>query len=132
MKRLRISVEGKSYEVEVEILDGEIASPLQRRSGGNSTRMDTQEIPQRLAAKSPPRAVPATGGSRDIVSPLAALVVSIEVAVGDQVEAHQKVITLEAMKMNTIVNATTSGAVAAINVKPGDAVEEGQSLISLT
>lgn len=37
--------------------------------------------------------------------------------------------TLEAMKMNTIVSAPAGGTVKAINVSAGDQVEEGQGLL---
>jgi biotin carboxyl carrier protein len=36
------------------------------------------------------------------------------------------------MKMNTFVFAPRAGTVSAIHIKPGDAVEEGQALITLT
>jgi len=58
-------------------------------------------------------------------------VVSADVAIGDTVAEGQTVITLEAMKMNTIVAATQAGTVTAILVKAGDAVEEGQVMVTL-
>ena len=64
-------------------------------------------------------------------SPLAAVVVSIDVNIGDTVEEGQKLITLEAMKMNTIVAAPAAGTVQAIHVKAGEGVEEGQALIEV-
>jgi biotin carboxyl carrier protein len=63
---------------------------------------------------------------------LAAVVVSVDVAVGDAVSEGQTVITLEAMKMNTIVSASSAGTVGAIHVKAGDAVEEGQAMVSIS
>ena len=57
------------------------------------------------------------------------MVVSIDVAVGDQVEAGQNVATLEAMKMNTLVQAPASGVVKSIEVNASEAVEEGQTLL---
>jgi len=66
-----------------------------------------------------------------VTSPLAAVVVSVDVAVGAAVEEGQKVVTLEAMKMNTVVTAHKAGTVKAIHVDAGDGVEEGQALIDL-
>ena len=40
-----------------------------------------------------------------------------------------QVATIEAMKMNTYVNAPKAGRVASIIAKPGDAVEEGATLL---
>jgi hypothetical protein len=62
-----------------------------------------------------------------MTSPLAGIVQAIEVAVGAQVKEGDLVITLEAMKMYTPINATSTGTIKAIHVKTGDAVEEGQA-----
>jgi biotin carboxyl carrier protein len=40
-----------------------------------------------------------------------------------------QVATIEAMKMNTYVNAPKAGRVSSIAAKPGDAVEEGATLL---
>jgi biotin carboxyl carrier protein len=117
MKRLRISVEGKSYDVEVELLDQ-----------GSTTPAPAASAP--VAVKAAPVAPAVTGGA-SVTSPLAAMVVSIDVAIGDVVEAGQTVITLEAMKMNTIVSAPNAGTVSAIHVSASDAVEEGQAMVTL-
>ncbi len=130
MKRLKVTVEGKTYEVEVEILDeGAAASPAPRRvsSGGSSRVAAPVAAPKPKAAAPAPAA--ADGGA--VGSPLAAVVVSIDVNVGDVVEEGQKLITLEAMKMNTIVAAPAAGTVKAVLVKAGDGVEEGQALIEV-
>ncbi|ADE53821.1 biotin/lipoyl-containing protein [Coraliomargarita akajimensis] len=130
MKRLRITVEGKSYEVEVELLDEGFtaAAPAAPRPASSARVSAPVATPKPAAPK--PAAAPA-GGAGDVPSPLAAVVVSVDVAVGDTVEEGQKVITLEAMKMNTIVSAPVAGTVSAINVAAGDAVEEGQSLVTI-
>lgn len=130
MKKLRITINGKTYDVDVEILSEEgthaAAEPARRPA------------PRAAAAAPAPAAAPAAapapaaaGGEGDVPSPLAGLVVSVDVKVGDTVSEGQKLVTLEAMKMNTIVSASTGGTVKAIHVGQGDAVEEGQSLLSL-
>jgi biotin carboxyl carrier protein len=130
MKRLKVTVEGKTYEVEVEILDeGTAAAPAPRRGSSGGSRVAAP-----IAAPKPKAApAPAAGGGAGgaVASPLAAVVVSIDVNVGDAVTEGQKVVTLEAMKMNTIVAAPAAGTVKAILVKPGDGVEEGQALVEV-
>jgi len=127
MKKLRVTVDGKSYEVEVEILE---------ESGGSSGPV-TQR-PARAAAVAAAAPAPAASASKPIAgdgevpSPLSAVVVSVEVKEGDEVSEGDQLITLEAMKMNTLVTAPASGKVGTILVGPGDAVEEGQALLKLS
>lgn len=130
MKHLRITVEGKAYDVQVELLDDENASSSapRRASSGASTRV-AAPAPKKVAA--PKGAAPVASGDGAVASPLAAVVVSVDVAVGDAIEAGQKLVTLEAMKMNTIVSAVAAGTVQAIHVSAGDGVEEGQALVEI-
>ena len=130
MKHLRITVEGKSYDVEVELLDEAVNPPLRGATSLAGVQSSTSANPASTTEKTKPPA-PASAREGDILSPLSAVVVSIDIAVGDTVEQGQKVVTLEAMKMNTIVPAPVAGTVEVIRVSAGDAVDEGQPLISL-
>ncbi|GIW93693.1 MAG: pyruvate carboxylase [Pirellulaceae bacterium] len=68
---------------------------------------------------------------RQIGAPMPGMVVSVAVKVDDSVRRGQKLLTLEAMKMQTAVNAETDGRVAEILVKPGDHVSTGDLLVRL-
>jgi biotin carboxyl carrier protein len=128
MKQLRITVAGKTYDVEVELLNEPNGAPAPRPASVASARVNSPApAAPKPAAPAPTASAPAGEGS--VVSPLAAVVVSIDVAVGDQVEAGQNVATLEAMKMNTLVQAPASGVVKSIEVNASEAVEEGQTLL---
>jgi pyruvate carboxylase len=59
------------------------------------------------------------------------MVASVAVKAGDTVTKGQKLITLEAMKMETTVAAELAGKVAEVHVKPGTVVETGDLLITL-
>ena len=125
MEHLRITVEGKAYDVIVEKLDGdESSAPAPTvRSAAPAARAAAAPAP------APVSHAPAAAG--DAVSPLAGIVQAVEVAVGAKVNEGDLIITLEAMKMYTAINATGSGTVTAIHVKVGDAVEEGQPLYTI-
>lgn len=126
-KQLRITVEGKTYEVEVDVIGGP-EMPMGATGGGASVRSAAVAAPAAApAAKS--AAAPAADGA--VPSPFAAVVVSIDVKVGQEVAADDRLLTLDAMKMNTYVNAPAAGTVKEIHVAPGDAVEEGQALVTL-
>ena len=111
MKKLRITVDGKVFDVSVELLD---------------------QVSSTTAAPAPaPVAAPAPAGAGDVPSPLAGKVVSLDVAAGASVKAGDQILTLEAMKMNTIIYAPASGTLTAFCVNPGDTVQEGQALAKI-
>jgi len=130
MKKLRVTVDGKVFEVSVELLDDPAAATqLQARpaqiAGVSSVAMPT------VAAPAPANAAPPSVGPAGIPSPLSGKIVSLDVAVGQQVAQGAQLITIEAMKMNTFVYAPRAGRVTAIHVRPGDAVEEGAALLAV-
>jgi biotin carboxyl carrier protein len=127
MKKLRVTVEGKAYEVMVELLD-EPESTRPPPSARTSVAADTAPA----ATSTPPLSPAETGdGGKVIISPLSGRVVSLEITVGQTFAAGTQVATLEAMKMNTFVYADCAGTVAALLVMPGTGVEEGAPLIRL-
>lgn len=60
-----------------------------------------------------------------------AVVSEVLVAVGDSVEAGDKLILLESMKMIIPIQATTDGTVAALHCAAGDSVQAGVPLIEI-
>ncbi|MDQ2860400.1 MAG: acetyl/propionyl/methylcrotonyl-CoA carboxylase subunit alpha [Pseudomonadota bacterium] len=74
------------------------------------------DLHQRLPAKSPPDT------SRLVVSPMPGLVVSMDVAAGEEVKAGQVLVVIEAMKMQNILRAERDGVIKSIGAKAGDSV----------
>ncbi|PIE31143.1 acetyl-CoA carboxylase biotin carboxyl carrier protein subunit [candidate division KSB3 bacterium] len=129
-KRMRITVNGQTYEVEAEILDDDQApasaffSPVGGVSVGAAP--STAPVPKASVAA---RTSSAPGG---VPSPIAGKVVSIARPTGSTVAAGEVLLVLEAMKMNTEVTAPAAGTVSEVKVSPGESVEEGQILMTLT
>jgi oxaloacetate decarboxylase alpha subunit len=94
---------------------------------------DVSNIQPAVSAASAPAqsATPKTTSGEDVPSPLAGNIFKILVSPGQQVEEGDTVIILEAMKMETEISAPKSGVVGSINVKEGDSVQVGQSLLTL-
>jgi biotin carboxyl carrier protein len=67
----------------------------------------------------------------DIKAPMPGLVIEVAVAVGQEVSKGDKVLILEAMKMENLIKAAGDGTVKAIHVEKGQAVEKGQLLIEM-
>jgi len=131
MKMLKITLQGKTYEVGVEVIDG--AAPIA------SVAAPAYVAPAPVVAAAPvavpvavaPAPAPVAGG-HSVTSPMPGLVFKIGVAIGQQVTKDQELLVLEAMKMESPVYAPCAGTVASILVKEGDAVSEGQVLIQLS
>lgn len=70
-------------------------------------------------------------GPAPVVAPMPGLIVRVNVAVGDRVEAGQGVVVMEAMKMENELRATAAGTVKAIHAVPAKAVEKGAVLVEL-
>ncbi|AEB57795.1 sodium-extruding oxaloacetate decarboxylase subunit alpha [Ectopseudomonas mendocina] len=73
----------------------------------------------------------AAGGGEPQAAPLAGNIFKVLVQPGQAVEEGQLVIILEAMKMETEIRAFKAGTVGAVNVKVGDAVAVGDSLLTI-
>ncbi len=67
----------------------------------------------------------------DVKAPMPGLVLDIAVEVGQKVEKGEKILILEAMKMENIIKAAGEGTVKAIHTSKGAAVEKGQILIEM-
>ena len=125
MKTLRITLEGKTYDVAVEVLGENASTPAPVASAPAQAAAPVAAPPQQATA------APAPAGAGSVLSPMAGQVMKIKVAVGATVSQNQEVIVLEAMKMETPIYAPAAGTVKAISVKEGEAVAEGQALLTI-
>ena len=85
-------------------------------------------VPQHAAT---PAAAPPGGDGEGIKAPLAGSVARVLVKEGQEIEAGDVLIVLEAMKMETEITAPAGGTVTAVLVSAGDAVTGGQVLVQL-
>jgi biotin carboxyl carrier protein len=117
-----VSINGVSYTVDVDRKLQTIKTP---------TLVRTMAVPSTdshpsVSKTSSPMAPKGTG---NIKSPLPGVILDIFVREGDSVKLGQKLIMLEAMKMENNINADKEGKVASIKVSKGDNVMEGDVLI---
>ncbi len=127
-KTIRISFEGKSYDVEVEVLDGnqatKVSAPVSVAPA--SVAAPVTAAPAPVAA---PAAAPA--GGTPVPSPMMGIVFKLKVKVGDAVKKNQEIAVLEAMKMENSIVCPCDGTVASIAVKEQESVSEGQVLMTI-
>jgi biotin carboxyl carrier protein len=125
MKRLRITLEGRSYDVTVEFLEeaSSLHTPQPPVASSHAAVLPAAVVPTAPA--------PDSGSGRSVTSPMAGLVFKCLVKPGDVVTLNQVVIVLDAMKMETPVHAPVAGTVLSVLVKEGDAVDEGHNLLQI-
>jgi len=126
-RKFRITVDGHAYDVEVEEIAGEAGVAAAPTAWPASLAAASAAVASTPAAP----VAPAAAAAGDEVAPLAGTVQSIDVTLGQTVQAGDKIATIEAMKMKTEVHAKGGGKVAAIAVKPGDSVDTGAVLLTL-
>lgn len=64
-----------------------------------------------------------------LLAPMPGLIVSVEVKPGDTVSAGQQLVVIEAMKMENIIKAKSSGRIKVVHINAGQVVEKGAALM---
>jgi biotin carboxyl carrier protein len=143
MKKFKFTINGSQYDAEIVSIDENIAEV-----SVNGT-LYTVEVDRSIPLSKTPKlvrtmAVPSTDahpstsktsspgapkGTGTIKSPLPGVILELHVREGDAVKIGQKLITLEAMKMENNINADKEGKVISLKVGKGDSVMEGDVLL---
>jgi biotin carboxyl carrier protein len=66
---------------------------------------------------------------KDLKAPMPGLILSVAVAVGQEVKKGDPLLILEAMKMENVIKAPVDATVKAIKVRKGDSVDKNQVLL---
>ena len=128
MKNYLITVNGTTYEVQVEELDSS-AAPQKPAAVPAVTK--AAATPAQKPAAAPAPAVPATG-KVTVKSPMPGNIVKINVAVGDEVKTGTILCILEAMKMENEIRAPQDGVIASVNTAKGATVNSNDILFSIS
>lgn len=123
--RLHLLLDGKSFDVDVRERDREFTAQL-RGETHKLTVLNERQRRMKIAGVGA-----RGGGGPDLESPMAGKVVAVHIGVGDEVETGEKVVIVEAMKMENDLKAHKDGAISEVCVAPGDAVEIGDVLIKI-
>ena len=124
--KLRITIDQKTYEVDVEVAEDDRAPAV-------SGHAYIPAAPTAMPAAPPlPRTVAPDGAvAEDKVcrSPVAGVVVRVNAQAGQQIQANDPLLVLEAMKMETNITSPVAGKIKAVNASVGDGVQVGQVLV---
>lgn len=146
MKQYKYKINGSLYNVVVNSTSDEIAevevngTPYTVEIGKKSKKQATTPFkkPAQAATAQPQAAAapvvtkqPANTGAGTLKSPLPGIILDITCNVGDTVKKGQKLLILEAMKMENNIIADRDGTIQEIKVRKGDSVLEGADLLSI-
>ncbi len=142
MKKFKFTINGNIYEVEIQGFEENIA-----KVEVNGTPYDVEihrdlkmtKTPTLVRAEAPPPKgketripkVPSKTTNLAVKSPLPGTIISVLVKDGDKVSMGQKLLTMEAMKMENNVLAEKAGIVKSVLVKPGDTVLQNDILVEI-
>lgn len=143
MKEYKLKINGNNYNVVIHEFEGNSAKlevngsefnvEVDRPAAAPKAKINkpaaTAPAPQQTTVAKP-TAAPVAGGNK-IVSPLPGIILDIIVKPGDVVKKGQKLIVLEAMKMENIIESNVDGTIGSISVNKGDSVLEGTLLITI-
>ena len=118
MKNLKITVNGITYDVQVEEV-GESAAPAAAAPASAP------------APKAAPKAAPAVSGGEPVAAPMPGTILSVSVTAGQSVKSGDVLLVLEAMKMENEIKAPKDGTVASVNVAKGESVDTGATLVTI-
>lgn len=140
MKKFSFTIQGNRYEVEILSVEDNVA-----KLEVNGTRYSVDIHREIIQPKTPVlirQEVPAprrseikikkTLGSTQVISPLPGNIMQIFVRTSDEVKKGDKLVLLEAMKMENQILAEKDGQITAIKVQPGDNVLEGDVLMEMS
>jgi methylmalonyl-CoA carboxyltransferase 1.3S subunit len=123
--KLRITIDSKNYEVDVEVAEPEQAGAPPRFHQS----VESSAARAAVAAAAPPAETTLANEDKVCRSPVSGIVASVTAKAGESLKVGDELLVLEAMKMETQVTASAAGRVSSVKVKAGDSVQAGQVLV---
>lgn len=122
--RLRIKIEGKTYEADVEILDAQESAPEYPPYPPAKPTFVPAALPERSTYVEPER-----NDEKECRSPVVGIVIKVNVEPGQVVEPNAVVVVLESMKMEMQITKSQGGVVKRVLVAPGAAVKVDEVMV---
>ena len=130
MRKFNITVNGKTYEVDVEEVGGASTAAYTAPAAAAPAQAAPAAAPA-PNAPAPKPAAASTGAGTPVKAPMPGTIVSIKVNVGDTVNKDTLVAVLEAMKMENEIFAGVEGTVTGIATNAGASINSGDTIITV-
>lgn len=129
MKKFKVTVNGKAYEVEVEEMGGApAAAPAPQAAAAPAPAAPAAPAPAPAATPAPAVGGPIPEGAITVKAPMPGKISALKAEAGKAVKRGDIILVLEAMKMQNDITATADGTLHEIRVNPGDNVKTGDVL----
>ncbi|PKP19967.1 MAG: acetyl-CoA carboxylase biotin carboxyl carrier protein subunit [Bacteroidetes bacterium HGW-Bacteroidetes-21] len=142
MKNFKFTINGNKYEVNILSVEGNLAE-VDVNGSVYKVEVDKDIQPVKTPKLVRPASVPSTdtpkentvvlpkasSGGHNVLSPLPGVILELMVRVGDPVTVGQKMLVLEAMKMENNIESDKAGKITEIRFHKGDSVMQGDVLI---
>ena len=124
MSKYRITVDGKTYEMDVELIgaNGAAVQPVAKAAA------PVVSAPAAPAPAAKPAAAASTGA---VIAPMPGTILKVLKASGDAVKAGDVVLILEAMKMENEITAPSDGVIGSLSLAQGSTVAGGDLLFEV-
>ena len=129
MSKYRITLEGKTYEMEIELVPEETAPPSAARREYKGYQNAAADPIVRLMEPSAQRTT--TNATGTVTAPMPGTVLSLCKKEGEKVRAGDVVLVLEAMKMENEILSPADGTIIKVNCEEGKTVAGGEVLFEV-
>ncbi len=143
MKKFKFTIQGNSYDVEIldfedntaeidvngTVYKVEVQQEIKKVKTPKLVRTKIEPSPSGDIAKTNKPSEKKGGGL--IKAPLPGTIVEVKIKPGDKVKVGDKLLIMEAMKMENNINSDREGTIEGVKVKAGDSVLEGDLLVEI-
>ncbi|MDO9594554.1 MAG: biotin/lipoyl-containing protein [Lutibacter sp.] len=139
MKNFKFRIHENNYIVKIisheeDIIELEVngtSYSVKMKEGNVIPKTPTMVLAKSRKPIEPFKVNPGSGKTK-ILAPIPGVIMSIDIKVGDTIKVGDRLLVLEAMKMENNITSEQSGTVSAIHVKAGQQVLQSELMVELT
>ena len=127
MKKYNFEIDGKKFEVEVNLLNSNDAQVKVNDKNFDIKISNNLSEPKKSEPKIPDQSV--QGNPGDLLALMPGKILKVLVSEGQKIKMGEPVIIMESMKMEQTIVSSSDGVINSINVNEGETIEVGSVMI---